>query len=161
MNIDDSAVRRKPPSAVIRGRQQMFLEFTTNRFVPGPGQYDAKDIKFRSTSFAFGNPQDLKSKSKLKLNDTPGPGAYTISFRKKLIWNICLPETYCKVRDDFGIGAKAVSILGRHDEGLNRKEKLNFSPGPGSYNVEKFNKTTGPMFSLKGAVSEDPIMREK
>lgn len=142
MNIDDSAVRRKPPSAVIRGRQQMFLEFTTNRFVPGPGQYDVKDIKFRSTSFAFGNPQDLKSKSKLKLNDTPGPGAY-------------------KVRDDFGIGAKAVSILGRHDEGLNRKDKLNFSPGPGSYNVEKFNKTTGPMFSLKGAVSEDPIMREK
>lgn len=132
----------KPPSAVIRGRQQTFAEFTTNRFVPGPGQYDAKDIRFRSTSVSFGVPHDLKSKSKLKLHDTPGPGAY-------------------KIRDDFGIGSKAVSILGRHEGGSNSKNKINFSPGPGSYNVDRFNKTTGPMFSLKGAVSEDPIMREK
>ena len=132
----------KPPSAVIRGRSQTFLEFTSNRFVPGPGKYDVKDVRLRSTWFSFGYPHDKNSKSKIKLHDTPGPGSY-------------------KIRDDFGIGAKAVSILGRYEGNSKSKDHLHISPGPGTYNVERFNRTVGPKFSIKGAVSEDPIMREK
>ena len=38
---------------------------------------------------------------------------------------------------------------------------MDTNPGPGYYDANKFNKTQGPSFSLKGATSEDPIMREK
>ena len=116
------------------------LELTSNRFVPGPGQYNPKEVRI-NRSVGFGNPPDEKIKEKHKNRHyTPGPGAY-------------------RTRDDFGVGAKAVSILGRNEK--EPKDKIFFSPGPGAYDSDKFNRTAGPSFSIKGAVSADPIMREK
>ena len=138
---DDSAIRKKSPAALIAGKTPHMLELTSNRFVPGPGKYNPKDVRNDKGVKFMAPSRSNKSKDKRR-NLTPGPGAY-------------------KIKDDFGLNAKSVSIQGRHEEYMVRKNKLHFTPGPGAYNIDRFNKTAGPSFSIKGAVSEDPIMREK
>lgn len=122
------------------------LDLTSNRYVPGPGNYEVRDNRFKSPSFVFGNPSsrnlsegDKNGKRNHRIDNGPGPGSYT---RK----------------DEFGKTAKGFSILGRFST---IKNQLETNPGPGTYDLDRFSKTHGPSFSLKGATSEDPIMREK
>ncbi|CAI2359920.1 unnamed protein product [Moneuplotes crassus] len=141
-NPDDSAIRKKNPSALIYGRSPHMLEFTSNRFVPGPGKYNPSDNK-KTNTVVFGQPPDPNFEKKNRERHlTPGPGAY-------------------KTMTNFGTNAKSVTILSRNEEGPKQRELRHFSPGPGAYNIDRFNKTHGPSFSIKGAVSEDPIFREK
>jgi hypothetical protein len=151
LNVDDRAVRKRSPVATLKGKTAHMLELTSNRFVPGPGHYNVNNPKTNINTISFGHPSEYRSRfsdtnSKNKENmryQSPGPGAY-------------------KIRDDFGVDAKAVSILGKNRSSSYDKLKNSELPGPGSYNVnDRFSRSTAPSFSLKGAVSQDPIMREK
>ena len=140
MIVDDKAIRRNTPSASIRGRIAHALEFTTNRHVPGPGKYDVRNNKYRTTCYSFGNPPSRDTRSlENKRNDVPGPGTYT-------------------AKDKFGSDAKSFSLLGKFSKIKNQMES---NPGPGSYNADRYKKKNPPSYTLKGAVSDDPIMREK
>lgn len=111
---NDNAVRHKSPSAIVTGRTAHTLDFTSKRQNPGPGQYEPRYNKFRSTSFVFGNAPLAPNKNKLKLKNLPGPGSY-------------------QPKDDFGVGTKAFSILGRLNSHSKSQSKLKESPGPGTY----------------------------
>jgi hypothetical protein len=86
----------KSPMATIVGRNTHSSNFIPTRFVPGPGQYNAKDTRFRNTTFKFSTQHNKSSDKKNKRFNSPGPGSY-------------------KIRDDFGIGSKAFTILGKRN----------------------------------------------
>mmetsp|Transcript_505 Transcript_505/g.553 ORF Transcript_505/g.553 Transcript_505/m.553 type:complete len:530 (+) Transcript_505:540-2129(+) len=139
---NDSPIRKRSPAATIGGKTPHMLEFSTNRFVPGPGKYNPKDVR-NERGVRFTNLPNLELKEKNRNRHmTPGPGTY-------------------KMRDDFGVGAKSVTILGRNNENSKKRNQQHFSPGPGAYDADKFNRTAGPSFTIKGAISQDPIVREK
>lgn len=148
--INDSAIRKRSPVATLKGRTAHMLDLTSNRDVPGPGKYDARDPTHVAHTFAFGHAPLKGDNARNSRYQSPGPGSYNI-------------------RKNFGEGSKSVTILGRYETSTKSRVKLLDSPGPGAYNIDKnynsisggvFNRTS-PAFSLKGAVSEDPIMREK
>ena len=111
-------MRKTAPAVSIKGRTGYMLDFTSNRNVPGPGQYDARDPKHITTSYSFGHLPTYNSNKRKNRYEVPGPGAY-------------------KIRDDFGLNAKSVSILGRNEPGLKSKSRYADVPGPGTYDTTR------------------------
>ena len=143
LNIDDKAIRKNSPVATLRGKSSNMLELTSNRFVPGPGQYNVHDPRIKTTGFLFGNAPQLDIKKQKDRYQSPGPGSY-------------------QYKDKFGQGAKAVTILGRNRSFSLDQKKSSSLPGPGTYTVnDRVSRTSAPSFTIKGAISEDPIVREK